>query len=178
MYSYCRFGVVSSKESRTVSERDVPVRALIGLTGDREETVRIELSRQLFCGSHLRLFLRNRRGLSLVSTSRGPTLSNSTREKECLSFRQHFINKKIRILRPRIIMNFLVSLFFLSTAVTAFHVQPHAVGRTRLVIEATKKGASIDVARAKECAENFGKCSVEEIKDLRDGKNHLFGGCS
>lgn len=79
-------------------------------------------------------------------------------------------------------MKFLVALCFLSTAVSAFYIQPQTLGRTRVVIAAKKQEQEgykvVDAARAKECAENFGKCSLDEIKKLRDGEYtfhwHIF----
>ena len=66
--------------------------------------------------------------------------------------------------------------FCLLSVATAFHVQPRvivgvATARRAVLLGATAGGGatepSINFNRAKECAENFGKCSVEEIEDLR-----------
>ena len=62
------------------------------------------------------------------------------------------------------------ALALLFSAATAF--QParrphHAV----TVLQAKKKeGRPRDIARAKDCAEHFGKCSIEEMEQLRNGK--------
>jgi hypothetical protein len=81
-------------------------------------------------------------------------------------------------------MRFLVSLCFLSVAVTAFQVHPHRSGRL-VVLSGTKEDSdltfdrmegypqSVDFARAKECAEHFGECSVEEMDILRKSECNI-----
>jgi hypothetical protein len=61
----------------------------------------------------------------------------------------------------------------------AFHVKPvHPMriqSTTRL--SAVSQGGSfqsgIDIDRAKACADNFGECSVEEIRDIKKSKKLL-----
>jgi hypothetical protein len=61
----------------------------------------------------------------------------------------------------------------------AFHVKPvlpvRILSRTRL--SAVSQGGSfqsgLDIDRAKACADNFGECSVEEIRDLKKSKKCL-----
>lgn len=69
-------------------------------------------------------------------------------------------------------------LAFLGEAL-AFHVVPSTRVVTRLESATSHENnhlnfnpmegyRSVDMARAKECAEHFGECSLEEIQDLRD----------
>ena len=60
----------------------------------------------------------------------------------------------------------------------AFHVAPRQVRARTSLFDMTVGGMEggpfsteeLDLKRAKECAENFGKCSVKEVEKLRDGK--------
>lgn len=63
-------------------------------------------------------------------------------------------------------MKFLVPLCLFSAA-TAFHVQPQR-GVSRVVARANKGNQQLDISRAKECAENFGHCSVEEMQVIKE----------
>jgi hypothetical protein len=71
---------------------------------------------------------------------------------------------------------------------TAFHVERLPKPRTSRRFATTEEEhhitfdpvagyKGVDVERAKECAEHFGKCDVKEIQELRDSKCH-GAGCS
>lgn len=76
----------------------------------------------------------------------------------------------------------------LLVAADAFVVRP--VSRVSSPLSATydKKGhhitinpmegdkGGVDLERARECADNFGKCTVEEIQELRDSKSQRAQG--
>lgn len=47
-------------------------------------------------------------------------------------------------------------------------------GETHITVNPMEGYKGVDLARAKECAEHFGECSVEEMEDLR--KSELVSG--
>ena len=78
-------------------------------------------------------------------------------------------------------MNRTLLLAILASTASAFHVLPRSRYGGRVILQATKESEDltfnpaegykgVDLARAKECADNFGKCSVEEIEELRSSK--------
>ena len=76
-------------------------------------------------------------------------------------------------------MRYLLSLSFFTVAVTAFQPRPSGHNRRLVILKAEDKSLtfnpmegyqSIDLKRAKECAEHFGKCSVEEMEQLKDSE--------
>jgi len=69
----------------------------------------------------------------------------------------------------------------LAVAADAFVVQPRHPAVSSLTAKFDKEGhhitinpmegyKGVDVERARECAENFGECSVEEIEQLKNSK--------
>jgi hypothetical protein len=77
--------------------------------------------------------------------------------------------------------SFLSISIFLSASVSAFQVTPHDRMRLSLVVFSTSSDSdlyfntmdnfnAVNVERAKDCAEHFGECSVQEMEDLKESE--------
>jgi hypothetical protein len=75
-----------------------------------------------------------------------------------------------------------VALFLASTDAFVVVQQPYARRTGALAATYDKKGhhisvnpmegnKSVDINRARECAENFGKCSIEEMEQIKNSKS-------
>ena len=69
----------------------------------------------------------------------------------------------------------------LSPLISSFVVKPniprsfHELNVAEKPFDASSAGQNIDMDRARECAGQFGKCSLKEVEELRDCKWNTIG---